>query len=92
VAKTKQAIIIAIVNFVNKIAKTLYLFKLNLKLLKSETNITLRKAKTVVYTLKDGKKRENIEKIKAMTITNPKKLKFPKSKFLTLTCESMLNP
>ena len=91
-AKTKQAIIIAIVNFVNKIAKTLYLFKLNLKLLKSETNITLRKAKTVVYTLKDGKKRENIEKIKAMTITNPKKLKFSKSKFLTLTCESKLNP
>ncbi|MDR0676191.1 MAG: hypothetical protein LBF97_04020 [Elusimicrobiota bacterium] len=36
----------------------------------------LRKAKTAVYTLKEGKKRENIEKIKAKQITNVKKLNF----------------
>jgi hypothetical protein len=59
----------------NKTAKILYLFKLNLKLLKNEINTMLRKAKIAVYTLKDDKKRENIEKIKATTITNTKKLK-----------------
>jgi hypothetical protein len=60
----------------NKTTKILYLLKVNLKLFKNEMNTILRKTKIAAYILKDDKKRENIEKTKATTITNPKKLKF----------------